>query len=356
MDGPQMSWSTNAAILVETGAPLQLIELRGPPPGPGQILVDVAYSGVCHSQLNEVRGRRGPDRYVPHTLGHEGSGVVVEIGAGVTKVRRGDHVVLSWIKGSGADVPSMRYTGPSGPINSGAISTFMRRTLASENRITAISRDVPLREAALLGCAVPTGGGIVRNSAAIQPGQSIAVFGVGGIGAAAVMVAAAAGATPIIAVDVLEAKLGQARRLGATVTVNARESEPLRAILEATQGLGVDLSIEASGSPRVMEIAFRAARTGGGLCVVAGNPRPNEHMSIDPYDLIRGKRLLGSWGGDTVPDRDIPDYAGQFLAGTLPLGSMDLHDYALADINRALDDLEAGKVGRALIDMAAASR
>jgi len=347
-----MTQTTRAAILVEIGAPLQLLILDMPVVGPGQVLVDVAFSGVCHSQLNEVRGRRGPDPFLPHALGHEGSGVVVSAGQGVTKVQRGDHVVLSWIKGSGAEVPSVRYIGPLGPVNSGAISTFMTRTIVSENRVTAIPRDLSLREAALLGCAVPTGGGIVRNTAKIQTGQSVAVFGIGGIGAAAVMVAAAAGATPIIAVDVLESKLRQARRLGATHTVDARTRDPLEAIEAVTEKRGVDLSIEATGRPHTMEIAFQAARNGGGMCVVAGNPPLGERIGIDPYDLIRGKRLLGSWGGDTVPDRDIPEYGSQFQAGKLPLDRMDMHDYPLERINQALDDLEAGKVGRALIDMA----
>ena len=348
-----MTARVEAAVLVETGAALRIMDLKLPALGPGQVLVDVAYSGVCRSQINEVRGLKGPDPHLPHTLGHEGSGIVAEIGDGVTKVGPGDHVVLSWIKGEGAEVPSTVYQCDEGPVNSGAISTFMRRAVVSENRLIPIPPEMPLREAALLGCAVPTGGGIVRNTAKLGRGQSVAVFGIGGVGASAVAVAAMAGATPIIAVDVIEAKLRQAETLGATHTVNAASRDPLEAVLEITDGRGVDLSIEVSGRPAVMETAFGAARDGGGLCVVAGNPAPGERIAIDPYDLIRGKRLLGSWGGDTVPDRDIPEYAAEFLSGKLLLTKMDMRDYPLADIDKALEDLEAGRVGRALVDMAA---
>src|SRR5688572_192790 len=145
--------NTTAAVLTALGQPLELRSLTMPDPGAGQVLVDVAYTGVCHSQLHEVRGRRGPDRFLPHTLGHEGSGRVLAVGSGVTKVVPGDHVVMTWIRGSGADVPSASYRDSKGVVNSGAISTFMNRALISENRLVRIGRDVPLRAAALLGCA-----------------------------------------------------------------------------------------------------------------------------------------------------------------------------------------------------------
>ncbi len=141
---------TDAAVLFEVNQPLCLLSLDLPDLKPGQVLVEVAYSGVCHSQLHEVRGRRGPDRFLPHTLGHEGSGTVLAIGSGVTKVTAGDRVVLTWIKGEGADVPSTTYGGGPGRVNSGAISTFMRHTITCENRLVVLPSDMPLREA---GCS-----------------------------------------------------------------------------------------------------------------------------------------------------------------------------------------------------------
>ncbi|MFQ5760569.1 MAG: zinc-binding dehydrogenase, partial [Acidiferrobacterales bacterium] len=244
--------------MVELNRPLRLIELSLPALKPGQVLVEVAYSGICHSQLNEVRGRKGPDRYLPHTLGHEGSGRVVAVGEGVSKVKAGDRVVLSWIKGRGADVTGTVYDSPEGAINSGAISTLVRQTVTCENRVIAIPGAMPLREAALLGCAVPTGAGIVFNTLRIEAGSSLAVFGVGGIGLSAVLAAVGLGARPIIAVDVVAVKLDMASELGATHVVNAGDIDPVAAVRELTRGEGVDFAIEAAGRAEAMEAAFES--------------------------------------------------------------------------------------------------
>ena len=342
---------TLAAVLEQLNEPLKIRELTIPDLKPGQVLVEVAYSGVCHSQLLEVRGKRGPDRFLPHTLGHEGSGTVLEVGAGVTKVKLNDRAVLSWIKGSGADVPSTVYQSSEGPINSGAISTFMRQTVTCENRVTPIPDAMPLREAALLGCAIPTGAGIILNTAKVRPGGSVAVFGVGGIGLSAVLAADLVHATTVIAVDVFDHKLEQARRVGATHLINARQQDPLATIQEITGGRGVDYAIEAAGRRETMETAFQAVRDNGGLCVLAGNLPHGERILLDPFDLIKGKRIIGTWGGESQPDRDIPLYIDLYLAGKLKLDMLITHEYRLEYINRAFDDLEQGRVGRALIEM-----
>jgi len=266
-----MSRTTKAAVLIKTGEPLRIIELKIPELKPGQVLVDVAFSGVCHSQLNEVQGKRGPDLFLPHTLGHEGSGVVTAVGEGVSKVKPGDRAVLTWLRGAGADVPSTVYSSEIGIVNSGAISTFMSQTVICENRLVPIPDSMPLREAALLGCAIPTGGGIVLNTLQVKAGDTVAVFGVGGIGMSAIAIAAMQGADVLIAIDVSEEKLERARRLGASHTVNALIRDPLEAVKEATDGKGVDFSVEAAGRREVMETAFRSVRDGGGLCVLAGN-------------------------------------------------------------------------------------
>ncbi|MBI4604728.1 MAG: zinc-binding dehydrogenase [Planctomycetes bacterium] len=349
---------TEAAVLEELGAPLRLRRLAIPALKPGQVLVEVAYSGVCHTQVLEARGKRGPDRFLPHLLGHEGSGVVLETGPGASKVRPGDRVVLSWIKGSGLDVPGTIYEGDRGRVNAGALCTFARRTVTCESRVTPIPASMPLREAALLGCAVPTGGGIVLNTLGLRPGpsggaagKSLAVFGAGGIGLSAVLAAAMVGLDVVIAVDVAPHKLEQARAAGATHAVDARERDPVAAVLEITGGRGADFAIEAAGRRATMEGAFAAVRPAGGLCVLAGNLPHGERISVDPMDLIRGKRIAGTWGGESMPDRDIPIYADLYLSGKLNLAVLLTHAYGLGEINRALDDLEAGKVGRALIDM-----
>ena len=344
---------TEAAILYEPGRPLQIKEVMVPTLQPGQVLVDLAFSGVCRSQILEVRGKRGPDRFLPHTLGHEGSGTVLEVGPGVKKVKSGDHVVLSWIRGSGADVASTVYMNGDTRINSGPISTFMRRTITCESRVTPIPQAMPLRQAALLGCAMPTGGGIVLNTAKIQAGSSVALFGVGGIGLSALLAAGLSKPSTIIAVDVFDRKLEWAQRAGATHLVNARQQDPLERILEVTSGHGVDFAIEAAGRQETMETAFRAVRDDGGLCVLAGNLPQGERISIDPFDLIKGKRIVGTWGGDSQPDRDIPMYVDLYLTNKLNLDVLISHTRRLSQINQALDDLEQGKAARVLIDMAA---
>jgi len=342
---------TRAAVLYEPGRPLRIEELTIPSLQPGQVLVQVAFSGVCQSQLLEVRGKRGPDRYLPHTLGHEGSGTVLEVGAGVTKVKPGDHVVLSWIKGAGVDVPSTVYQSAEGPVNSGAISTFMHHTVTCETRVTPIPEAMPLREAALLGCAIPTGAGIVLNTARVRPGSTVAVFGVGGIGLSAVLAAELVHATTIIAVDLFDHKLEQARQIGATHLINARQQDPLATILKITGGRGVDYAIEAAGQRDPMEIAFQAVRDNGGLCVLAGNLPYGERISLDPMDLIRGKGIVGTWGGESKPDEDIPKYIALCLSGKLNLRVLITRSYELEDIDQTLEDLAQGKLVRALISM-----
>lgn len=343
---------TKAVVLYELGKPLIIEELQVPELKHGQVLVRVVYSGVCRSQLNEIKGFKGEDKYLPHTLGHEGSGIVESVGTGVTKVKPGDHVVPTWIKGDGLDVPSTSYQRSNGSlVNSGAISTFMEYAIISENRLVAIPDEMPLREASLLGCAVLTGAGIVMNKAQVLPNSSVAVFGMGGIGLSAVMAADIAGATNIIAVDIFDHKLKQAHKLGATHLVNARRQDPLVIISEITGGRGVDCSIEAAGQRETMEAAFQGVRENGGLCVLAGNLSYGERISIDPFDLIKGKQIVGTWGGESQPDRDIPLYIDLYMAGKLKLDLLITNEYRLDDINQALQDLEDGKVGRALIDM-----
>ncbi len=350
-----MSTSGNiarSAVLTRIGGSLEMMDLNIPALKPGQVLVDMAWSGVCHSQLNEQNGLRGPDSYIPHTLGHEGSGIVARCGSAVTKVAPGDRVVLTWIKGDGADEAGTVYRSAQGTnVNSGAISTFMNRTVVSENRLVRLPQGVPLREAALLGCAVPTGAGIVFNNLALKAGETIAVFGIGGVGLSAIMAASLARAGVVIAVDLVPARLDAAKSYGATHVIDASREDVQAGIAEVTSGRGVDCAIEAAGAVPAIEAALRAVRNGGGRCVIAGNPPHGSRVAVDPFDLIRGKVLSGTWGGATVPDRDIPRYAAMYLRGEMPLENYISREYGLAEINQALADLSAGRVLRPLIDL-----
>jgi S-(hydroxymethyl)glutathione dehydrogenase/alcohol dehydrogenase len=341
---------TLAAVLVETGRPLELAELEIPLLKPGQILVEVGFSGVCHTQVLEARGHRGPDLFLPHCLGHEGSGTVLEVGPGVTKVKPGEAVVLSWMQGSGANIPGTTYQWNGRTVNSGAITTFSRHSVLSENRVTPVPKNVAPRTAALLGCAVPTGFGAVFNAAQPRPGQSIAIFGVGGIGLCAVAAAAISGCMPVVAIDVRSEKLEWARQMGATHSILAGGGDPVEEILKLCPG-GADFAIEASGRTVVMEQALKIVRARGGTAVVIGNARQGERLALDPRELNQGKRLFGTWGGDNLPDRDFPRYGRLLGSGRVSLSPLLGREYSLEDINRALDELEAGEVARPLVDM-----
>lgn len=343
---------TLAAVLCKIGEPLRIEELTIPELKPGQVLVNISYSGVCHTQLNELRGLKGEDKFLPHTLGHEGSGVVEAIGPGVDKVKPGDRVVLTWIRGSGTDVPSASYRRKDGStVNSGAISTFMTKSVISENRLVRISDEMPMREAALLGCAIPTGAGIVINTARLSKGATIAIFGMGGVGLSALSAAKISQSSVIIAIDILDHKLDNALKFGATHVINVKNRGVLSEILSITDRRGVDLAVECAGNKESMETAFRSVRDNGGLCVLAGNLPQGECICLNPFDLIKGKRIVGSWGGETNPDRDIPRYVKYYLSRDFPLDRLITHSYSLGDVNQALHDLENGEVGRALIDM-----
>jgi S-(hydroxymethyl)glutathione dehydrogenase/alcohol dehydrogenase len=340
---------TNAAVLTEIGKPLELMELEIPALNPGQVLVSIKHSSICQSQVNEILGRKGEDKFLPHTLGHEGSGIVLEIGPEVRKVKPGDAVVLSWIKSSGRDVPSCRYTAGGRTVNSGAISTFMETAVISENRLIPLSGfDMGLMP--LMGCALPTGYGLVKNNLKPREGSSIAVWGMGGVGLSAILAAAALGCSTIIAVDVVEGKLELARKLGATHTVNGL-SEPVRKIQEITGGKGVDYGVDATGSVKAIESGFAATRGAGGEFVIAGNPPHGEKLALNPFDFIAGKRLGGTWGGESRPDEEIPHYVEKHRAGVLPLEKLITHEFPFSSINPALEMMKSGKAGRVMLNM-----
>lgn len=341
-----------AAVLYQTGEPLVIeddIEIPGLQSG--QVLVKVAFSGVCHSQLFEVLGLRGEDRFLPHMLGHEGSGTVIDIGQGVTKVKRGDRVILGWIKGEGMDVDGPKYKKNGITINAGGITTFSTLTIVSECRCVKITEDIPLDIAALFGCAVPTGAGIVMNQIKPAKGSAIAVFGIGGIGLSALMTAALYECSTLIAVDVEDEKLNWAFEFGATHIINAIKVDPVSEIYRITSNKGVDYSIEASGISGTIEIAFRSVRKFGGVCVFASHPAHGSKIELDPHDLICGRRIEGSWGGACVPDRDIPQLIGLYKRRKLPLEKLISNRYSLEQINKAFEDLQNRKIMRALIEM-----
>ena len=340
-----------AAILYELNKPLALEEVDVPEPTFGQVRVQVKASGICRKQLQEVRGLHGPDPHLPHLLGHEGAGIVDTIGPGVRRVAVGDHVVVSWIKAAGLEPNPPVYKQGDRDIHAGGVTTFNQYTVAAENRVTRIPKNIPFDKAALLGCAIPTGVGVVINTAKVKPQSSVAVFGVGGIGLNIIQGSALMKASKIIAVDLYDQKLEQARVFGATHTINAREQGPVTRIKELTEGKGADYAFEASASRQAMENAYACVRWGTGLAVLVGNlPHDDKKISIDPFPLYAGTRLIGTWGGETNPDRDFPRYVDWYLKGRLKLDELITHRFRLEEINSAFLALERGEVGRAIIE------
>lgn len=337
---------TKAAILVKTGEPLVIDEILLPPLKPGQVLVEIAYSGVCHTQVLEARGKRGVDHFLPHCLGHEGSGKVLATGEKVDKVKPGDSVILSWMKGFGANVAGSVFDWKGQKVNAGAITTFSRHSIISENRLTVIPKDFPLKEAALIGCAIPTGLGAIFNTAQPKAGESLAVFGCGGIGLCAIRGASIAGCVPIIAIDINEQKLLSAQKMGATHLIHAKKEDPIAVIAKIGP---LDYAIEASGSPIAMQQALQSVRQQGGTAVIVGNAHHGSFVQIDPQQFNLGKRLLGTWGGDNQPDIHFPRYCNLIRYGKLQVESLLSNSYGLDEINQALDDLEQGKTLRPII-------
>jgi S-(hydroxymethyl)glutathione dehydrogenase / alcohol dehydrogenase len=340
---------TEAALLVQTGKPLVLAEIEIPSLKLGQVLVEVAYSGACGTQVMEWRGDKGEDKWVPHCLGHEGTGTVLEIGGAVTKVKAGDKVVLSWIKGNGIEAGGAVYDWDGKKVNAGGVTTFQRHAVVSENRLTLLPAGLPMDVAVLLGCAAPTGMGAVYNVLKVQPGDAVAVFGTGGIGLNALMAASLAGAMPVIGIDPNPTRRALARIYGATHVLDA-EGDVIAEIKKIVPQ-GVDLAVESSGIPVVMEQAINATRQQGGRAVVIGNAKQGMTLSLNPGVFNQGKSLLGTWGGDSVPDRDYGRYGRLLASGRFPVRDLLSKSYRLAEADQALQDLAAGKVGRPLIDM-----
>jgi S-(hydroxymethyl)glutathione dehydrogenase/alcohol dehydrogenase len=339
-----------AAVLYEINKPLIVEEMEVPNPDLGQVLVKVMSSGICHTQLDNVKGKYGADLYLPHLLGHEGAGIVEKIGLGVTRVSPGDHVILSWIQGPGFNAKTPLYMKGSQKINAGPVTTFNEYTVASENRVTKIQDDVPFDVASIIGCAVSTGLGAVLNESKVQPGASVAVFGIGGIGLNIVQGAALVNALKIIAVDVYDTKLATAQKFGATHLINAKKEDPVKKIKDLTDGKGADYTFESAGLKETMEQAYQAA-CNTGLINLVGNPAHNEKICIDAVQTHYGKQLIGGHGGHTRPDVDFARYISLYKAGKLKIDELITHRYPLADVNKAIEDMLAGNVGRAIIEL-----
>ena len=342
----------HAVVLRELGKPLAIEELTAPPLKAGQIQVRMQLAAVCGSQKLEVSGGRGPDRFLPHLIGHEGVGIVEAVGPGGAKVAPGDQVVLSWIRGSGRDGGSVIYASSRGPVNAGAIATFCERPIVSEQCVTRIDPPVDPELAVLAGCAIPTGAGVVLHAMPAPSGGAVAILGAGGVGLAAVCGAVMAGWKTIIVADIRQARLQRARQLGATHVVDA-DAEDLAAAVSGITRTGCDLVVECAGSQATMEAAVRLAKPRGGKVVIVGNLPAGGRMTVDPYDLISGRSLWGSWGGGVDPDADIPRFVRLMEQGVLRVPLLMGPRFPLPRVEEAIRALESNEPGRPIIDWGA---
>ena len=339
-----------AAILKKLNSPLVIDEIAFPDLQCGQVLVDVKVSGICGAQIGEIAGSKGEDKYIPHLLGHEGAGIVIEIGIGVSHVKPGDHVVMHWRKGAGIEAQPPRYYNGSGTIGGGWITTFNERAIISENRLTSIDKDIPFDVAALMGCAVTTGLGLINNEAKLKMGQSIAIAGCGGVGLNIVQGAAMVSADPIIAIDLFPKKLEMAEEFGATHLVDSQGSPDKFTTAEALR-CGVDVFVDCTGLPQMINSGMGLLKPEGKMILV-GQPRYSSDLILSNFRKhYCGKTIMDSQGGLTNPNKDIPRYLNLYKAGKLKLDELITHRYCLEQVNNALDKVRSGEAGRCILEM-----
>lgn len=360
-----------AAVLRAIGEPLAIEEVELAPPGPGEALVRLAASGVCHSDWNVISG--ATPNPLPAVLGHEGAGVVEEVGEGVETVAEGDHVVLSWLPACGrcfyclqgrpvlcdvAMADMFRGTLPGGALRLSQddeplyhysyLSAFAERCVVPEGCCVRIRDDAPLDVAALVGCAVMTGFGAVVNRARVEPGSAVVVFGAGGVGLSAIMGARFAGARTIVAADPVAFKRETALELGATHAVQPAAAREL--LLELTDGRGADVAVDGAGAPGIVAQAYDAVRRGGTV-VAVGIPPVASTADLPGPSLPREEKVVtGSFYGSCRPQVDMPLVLDLFMEGRLPLDRLVSRTYRLEDVNDAFAAMNAGEVARAVVN------
>jgi len=361
-----------AAILYELHRPLEVADIEVGAPRAGEVGVRVAAAGVCHSDLHVMHGDLPSN--LPVVIGHEGAGVVESVGPGVTRVAPGDHVILVWRAPCGScyycqrrkpilcDAGTrIRFTGRLNDDTSrfsragqelkhfAGVSSFSEVTVLPEQGVVKIRKDVPLDRAALVGCAVMTGVGAAINTARVEPGSSVAVFGSGGVGLNVIQGAALAGAEKIIAVDLLDSKLAYARQFGATHTINGRSADAVATIRNLTDGIGADYAFDAIGNVRVLEQGLEAIRKAGTLCCV-GMPNYQQQFAFTVFPFILAeKRIISSIYGSCDPWIDFPRLLNLYVAGKLKLDELISREYRIDDVNEAFRALEAGEVARSVV-------
>ena len=339
---------TPAAILVEQRQPLVLDEVELPPLGFGQVLVDIRVSRICGSQIGEIDGVKGPDRWLPHLLGHEGGGIVQEVGPEVRHVKPGDRVVLHWRPGAGIESRGPVYRWGQRTANAGCITTFNRYSVVSENRLTVVPADTDFEVCSLLADTLTTGFGVINNDAHVKLGESVVIIGCGGIGLGVVLGAKLAGAHPIIAVDLHDHKLAKAREFGATHTINSTGQDFVAGVREIIGGVPPDVVVDGTGLPAVLEKAFPLAAASGRV-VIFGVMAHDRKLALNTLPLHFGKQLTGSHGGSSRPAEDIPRYLRMMRDGRFDPRGMVSHRIPLEQVNDGIAKMRSGEVIHCMI-------
>jgi len=342
--------TTQAAILVAQNEPLVVDTIELPNDlEVGQVLVELKCSGICGSQLGEIDGVKGADRYLPHLMGHEGFARVLEIGPGVSHVKAGDSVVLHWRPGAGIQSNPPKYRWQGKLLNAGWVTTFNHHAVISENRCTKVPSQTDPDSAALFGCAVTTGFGVVENNAKLKPGESVVVFGAGGIGLNIIQAANLISAWPIIALDRYNSRLKLAKQIGASHCINSSQDDAEKAIQKVLCGQELDVFIDNTGIPSIIELGYKLTNQKGRI-VLVGIPRKGNNINIHSLPLHFGKQLIGSHGGEILPEYDIPRYLKLEQQSKLQLKQLVSAHYPLEKINSALSAMRNGATaGRVMI-------
>ena len=340
-----------AAILTSQNKPLLVDDVEMPQDLKlVQVLVKVHLSGICGSQLGEITGAKGQDKFLPHLMGHEGCGTVIDIGPGVKTVKKNDLVVLHWKKGDGlqSEVPVYKWNG--GKLNAGWVTTFNSHAIISENRCTSIPKNTDRELATLFGCAITTGFGVIENNAKLKMGESVVIYGSGGIGLNIIQAANLLSAYPIIAVDIHNNRLNLAKRIGATHIINSSSEDPAKRIKEILKERKLDVFIDNTGFPKFIELGYSLVNDEGRV-VLVGVPRLGNNINIYSLPLHFGKSLIGSHGGDVKPELDIPRYLNLIQKKKIKLKEIISDRYKLKNINEAIQAMREGKTsGRILIE------
>jgi len=340
-----------AAVLVKNKAPLVVDQISfNDPLDYGQVLVKLKYSGICGSQLGEIDGAKGPDKYLPHLLGHEGSGVIVDVGPGIKNFKKNDKVILHWRPSSGIQSSPPKYLMDRKTVNAGWVTTFNEYAVVSENRLTLLPKDIDYKIGALFGCAVTTGFGVVENNAQIKIAESVIVFGAGGVGLNIIQALDLRTAYPIIAVDLYDNRLKLAKKMGATHILNSSDENFQEKFNSLIKKFKIDCFIDNTGLPKIIELGYKSVKKNGRVICV-GVPKKDKNINIYSLDLHFDKILTGSHGGESLPEFDIPRYALISKKKKYIFDSLITKTYKLDDINNAILSMRDGSLsGRCLIE------